>query len=63
MLLDKFDGIRLHLTLLFLITGHEITTKEIFGLLMIQWTPHNGITDNGINQLMGSNLAHLTIPK
>ena len=29
----------------------------------IQWMPLNGITDNGINRLMGSNLAHLTSPK
>jgi hypothetical protein len=25
--------------------------------------PVNGITDNGINRLMGSNLTHLTSPK
>jgi hypothetical protein len=35
-----------------------LTTKPL-----IQWTPLNGITDNGINRLMGSNLAHLTSPK
>jgi hypothetical protein len=29
----------------------------------IQWGPFNGVTDNGINQLMESNLSHLTSPK
>jgi hypothetical protein len=31
--------------------------------LQLQWAPLNGITDNGINRLMGSNLSHLTVPK
>jgi hypothetical protein len=29
----------------------------------IQWGPPNGITDNGINQLMESNKFKQTIPK
>ncbi len=29
----------------------------------VQWVPLNGITDNGINQLMESNLSWLTSPK
>jgi hypothetical protein len=32
-------------------------------LKQIQWMPLNGITDNGINRLMVSNLSHLTNPK
>jgi hypothetical protein len=35
----------------------EYRTKKI------QWMPLIGITDNGINGLVGSNLAHLTSPK
>jgi hypothetical protein len=31
--------------------------------VIVQWTPLNGITDNGINRLMRSNLAHLTSPE
>jgi hypothetical protein len=32
-------------------------------LFVIQWTPLNGIADNGINRLMGSNLSHLSRSK
>ncbi len=30
---------------------------------IIQWAPLNGITDNRINRLMGSNLSRMTSPK
>ena len=30
---------------------------------MLQWTPLNGITDNGINLLIESNKSRLTSPK
>ncbi len=29
----------------------------------LQWAPLNGITDNGINRLIGSNLSDLINPK
>ncbi len=31
--------------------------------LLIQWLQLNGITDNGINQLIELNLSRFTIPK
>ncbi len=29
----------------------------------IQWTPLNGITDNGLNRLMESDISRFTSPK
>ncbi len=40
-----------------------IQTKNIDRKYNVQWAPLNGITDNGINRLMGSNLSHLSNPK
>ena len=38
---------------------HEPTKRKKY----VQRTPINGITDSRINQLIGSNLSHLTNPK
>ncbi len=46
------------------VESKEMASLRISKLFkLVQWTPLNGITDNGINRLMGSNLAHLTSPK
>ncbi len=41
----------------------SLLVLHVLLVIHVQWTPLNGIMDNGINRLMGSNLSYLTSPK